>query len=160
MAFRRQRPHYLSAAKVRRDAHTAQIRRQLRKVADFHAARVIQTAIVAVVAHAVGIRADLPRHVTDVRREALPLRGNASAAGFVVIARAEARDDQVIVTPLLKNAGNSVIRPLTSLKVTNSSGVAVVDLPQKESLAVLGGAELMQPLVLEIRLAAGTYNVK
>lgn len=80
--------------------------------------------------------------------------------GSLEALRAEARDDQVIVTPLLKNAGNSVIRPLTSLKVTNSSGVAVVDLPQKESLPVLGGAELMQPLVVETRLAPGTYNVK
>jgi len=80
--------------------------------------------------------------------------------GSLEALRAEAHGDQVIVTPLLKNAGNSVIRPLTSLKVTNSSGVAVVDLPQKESLPVLGGAELMQPLVLETRLAPGTYNVK
>lgn len=74
--------------------------------------------------------------------------------------RAEAKGDQVIVTPLLKNAGNSVVRPLTSLKVTDSSGVAVVELPQKESLPLLGGAELAQPLVLETRLAPGTYNVK
>ena len=34
--------------------------------------------------------------------------------------RAESAGDQVTVTPLLKNAGNSVIRPLTSLKITNS----------------------------------------
>lgn len=74
--------------------------------------------------------------------------------------RAEARGDQVIVTPLLKNSGNSVVRPLTSLKVTDSAGVAVVELPQKESLPLLGGAELMQPLVVETRLAPGTYNVK
>jgi len=74
--------------------------------------------------------------------------------------RAELKDDQVIVTPLLKNTGNSVIRPLTSLKVTDSSGAAVVELPQKESLPVLGGAELLQPFVLETRLGPGTYNVK
>ena len=74
--------------------------------------------------------------------------------------RAEAKGDQVVVTPLLKNAGNSVIRPLTSLKVTDRSGVSVVDLPQKESLPLLGGAELAQPLVVETRLAPGTYNVK
>lgn len=74
--------------------------------------------------------------------------------------RAEATEDQVVVTPLLKNAGNSVVRPLTSLKVTDSAGVAVAELPQKESLPVLGGAELMQPLVLEARLAPGTYTVK
>jgi P pilus assembly chaperone PapD len=74
--------------------------------------------------------------------------------------RAEAKEGQVIVTPFLKNAGNSVIRPLTSLKVTDSSGLSVVELPQKESLPLLGGSELVQPLVVETRLAPGTYNVK
>jgi hypothetical protein len=74
--------------------------------------------------------------------------------------RAEVKGDQVVVTPLLKNAGNSVIRPLTSLKVTDRSGVAVVELPQKEYLPLLGGAELAQPLVVETRLAPGTYAVK
>ena len=73
---------------------------------------------------------------------------------------AETKDGQLIVTPLLKNAGNSVIRPLTSLKVTDSSGVSVLDLPQRESLPVLGGAELLQPIVIDTRLAPGTYSVK
>lgn len=81
-------------------------------------------------------------------------------AGSLESLRAEAKGDQVIVTPLLKNAGNSVIRPLTSLKVINSSGVSVIDLPQRESLPLLGGAELRQPTVVETRLAPGTYNVK
>lgn len=74
--------------------------------------------------------------------------------------RAETKDDQILVTPLLKNTGNSVIRPLTSLKVTDSTGVAVAELPQKESLPLLGGSELLQPLVLGSRLAPGTYTVK
>ena len=74
--------------------------------------------------------------------------------------RAEAKGDQVIVTPRLKNDGNSVIRPLTSLKVTDSSGASIAELPQKESLPLLGGAELIQPFVLETRLAPGSYNVK
>jgi hypothetical protein len=74
--------------------------------------------------------------------------------------RAEATANEVVVTPLLKNSGNSVIRPLTSLKVTDSAGTAVAELAQKESLPVLGGAELLQPLVLEARLAPGTYTVK
>src|SRR5215217_9654178 len=74
--------------------------------------------------------------------------------------RAEAKGDQVIVTPFLKNDGNSVIRPLTSLKVTDSTGASMAELPQKESLPLLGGAELIQPFVLETRLAPGTYNVK
>ena len=74
--------------------------------------------------------------------------------------RAETKDDQILVTPLLKNTGNSVIRPLTSLKVTDKAGIAVAELPQKESLPLLGGSELLQPLVLESRLAPGTYTVK
>lgn len=84
------------------------------------------------------------------------LRRQGSLEGL----RAEANAEQVVVTPLLKNSGNSVIRPLTSLKVTDNTGVTVAELPQKESLPLLGGAELMQPLVLESRLAPGTYIVK
>jgi methionine-rich copper-binding protein CopC len=81
-------------------------------------------------------------------------------AGSLESLHAEATADQVVVTPLLKNAGNSVVRPLTSLKVTNSAGVSVAELPQKETLPLLGGAELAQPVVLETRLAPGTYTVK
>src|SRR5690349_9506780 len=84
------------------------------------------------------------------------LRRQGSLEGL----RAEANAEQVVVTPRLKNSGNSVIRPLTSLKVTDGAGVAVAELPQKESLPLLGGAELMQPVVLESRLAPGTYTVK
>jgi hypothetical protein len=74
--------------------------------------------------------------------------------------RAETKNDQILVTPLLRNSGNTVIRPLTSLKVTDTTGTAVAELPQKESLPLLGGAELVQPLVLESRLGPGTYTVK
>jgi hypothetical protein len=81
-------------------------------------------------------------------------------AGSLESLRAEATPDQITVTPLLRNAGNSVIRPLTSLKVTDSAGVAVAEVPQKETLPLLGGAELVQPVVLETRLAPGTYMVK
>lgn len=81
-------------------------------------------------------------------------------AGSLESLRAEATADQLVVTPLLKNTGNSVVRPLTSLKVTNGAGVAVAELPQKETLPLLGGAELVQPVVLETKLAPGTYTVK
>ena len=72
--------------------------------------------------------------------------------------KVDASVDELTVTPLLKNIGNSVIRPLTSLKVMNSAGVAVFELPQAESLPVLGGSELSEPLVLQARLAPGTYT--
>jgi len=81
-------------------------------------------------------------------------------AGSLESLRAEFAENQVVVTPLLKNTGNSVVRPLASLKVTDSAGVAVAELPQKESLPLLGGAELAQPVVLETQLAPGTYTVK
>ncbi len=74
--------------------------------------------------------------------------------------RAELAGDQVTVTPLLKNAGNSVVRPLTSLKITDSNGAAIAELPQKESVPLLGGSELVQPLIVDTRLSPGTYNVK
>ena len=74
--------------------------------------------------------------------------------------RAEATTDQLVITPVLKNTGNSVVRPLTSLKVTDNAGTSVAELPQKESLPLLGGAELAQPLILETRLVPGTYTVK
>lgn len=74
--------------------------------------------------------------------------------------KAEATENQVVVTPLLKNEGNSVVRPLTSLKITDRSGAAIAELPQKESTPLLGGSEMLQPVVLETRLAPGTYNVK
>lgn len=74
--------------------------------------------------------------------------------------RAEATDTGAVVTPLLKNSGNSVIRPITSLKVVDSLGASVAELPQIESLPLLGGAELSQPVSLEKQLAPGTYNVK
>jgi hypothetical protein len=72
--------------------------------------------------------------------------------------KVEATTDELTVTPLLKNAGNSVVRPLTSLKVLNAAGVAVLEVPQGESLPVLGGSELSEPLVLQARLAPGTYT--
>jgi hypothetical protein len=72
--------------------------------------------------------------------------------------KVEAKDDELTVTPLLKNSGNSVIRPLTSLRVMNGAGKAVLELPQAETLPLLGGSELMEPLVVQARLAPGTYT--
>lgn len=73
--------------------------------------------------------------------------------------RAEAHADGVVVVPTLKNQGNSVIRPLTSVKVMDASGKLVMVTPEQESLPVLGGTELSQPMKLEQVLAPGVYNV-
>jgi methionine-rich copper-binding protein CopC len=65
-----------------------------------------------------------------------------------------------VVTSTLKNQGNSVLRPLTSVKVSDGSGHVVAELAETESLPVLGGAELVQPISLEKALAPGVYSVK
>jgi methionine-rich copper-binding protein CopC len=74
--------------------------------------------------------------------------------------QAEATAAGIIVTPSLSNKGNSVIRPITSLKLVDSSGTSIAELPQKESLPLLGGSELAQPITLEKTLAPGSYTVR
>ena len=72
----------------------------------------------------------------------------------------EARADSIIVIPTLKNQGNSVVRPLTSVKVTDGSGRVVAEMAEQESLPVLRGAELAQPVKIEKVLVPGVYSVK
>ena len=66
----------------------------------------------------------------------------------------------VTVVPTLKNAGNTVLRPVSSAKVLDSAGRTVAELPEGESLPVLAGAELSQRLRIEKQLPPGTYSVK
>lgn len=73
---------------------------------------------------------------------------------------AEVHADSVVVVSTLKNKGNSVLRPLTSVKVSDGSGHVVAELAEMESLPVLGGAELAQPVTIEKILAPGVYSVK
>jgi hypothetical protein len=74
--------------------------------------------------------------------------------------QAAADADGVTVVPTLKNVGNSVLRPVSSAKIVDSAGHTVAELPEGESLPVLGGAELSQRLRIEQRLAPGAYSVK
>ncbi|HJU53368.1 MAG TPA: copper resistance protein CopC [Pyrinomonadaceae bacterium] len=78
------------------------------------------------------------------------------------LANLQARTDArgIVVTPTLKNEGNSVVRPISSIKVVDASGRTVAELPEGEALPVLAGATLSQPLVIEKALAPGTYTVK
>lgn len=66
----------------------------------------------------------------------------------------------IIVTPTLRNEGNSMIRPIASLKIVDSAGRTVAELPEAESLPVLGGAALSQPLLVEKTLQPGAYTVR
>ena len=74
--------------------------------------------------------------------------------------RVDANADGVVVIPTLKNQGNSVVRPLTSVKVSDGSGHIVAELPEQESLPVLSGSELAQPIKIDNVLVPGVYSVK
>ena len=73
---------------------------------------------------------------------------------------AEAHDNGVTVISTLKNQGNSVLRPLTSVKVSDGLGHVVAELAETESLPLLGGAELVQPVTIEKVLVPGVYSIK
>lgn len=66
----------------------------------------------------------------------------------------------ILITPTLKNDGNSHLRPLHSVKILDSAGATVAELPETESLPVLAGAEMSRALTIPKSLSAGTYSVR
>lgn len=84
----------------------------------------------------------------------------ATRRGTLANLQAAFTGEKIVVTPTLKNEGNSVVRPVASLKVTDASGRTVAELPESESLPVLGGATLQRPYTIEQTLAPGTYTVR
>ena len=64
------------------------------------------------------------------------------------------------MTPTLKNAGNSVIRPLASVKIFDTGGKVIADVPEIEPLPILAGSELNQAVLIEKALEPGNYTVK
>ena len=74
--------------------------------------------------------------------------------------KAVAEGDGVVVTPTLRNAGNSVVRPLAALTITDPAGRVVAEVPEAESLPVLANSELAQAVRIPKRLAPGLYTVK
>jgi hypothetical protein len=73
--------------------------------------------------------------------------------------RAATHERGIIVTPTLRNEGNSRIRPLHIIKVADGKGTVVAELVVDESLPVLGGSEIDLPLLIEKRLPAGSYAI-
>ncbi len=73
---------------------------------------------------------------------------------------AESTPGGFVITPVLKNEGNSVIRPTSSLTVIDADGKTVTEMTGLEPLPVLGGSETAQPLVVEKQFPPGTYSVK
>lgn len=85
---------------------------------------------------------------------------NLTKKGLIEDLYAESTQEGIVVTPTLKNEGNSVVRPTASVKVLDSEGKVVANLPELEPLPVLAGAELKHPVVIAKTLAPGNYTVK
>lgn len=66
----------------------------------------------------------------------------------------------IVVTPSLKNDGNSVVRPIGSVKILDDEGKIVADIPEAETLPILAGNELSQPVLIGKVLPPGNYTVK
>ena len=84
----------------------------------------------------------------------------ATRRGSLVNLQAAVDPQGVVVTPTLKNEGNSMVRPISSVTVVDAGGRTVAEIPENESLPLLGGATLSSPLLIEKRLAPGVYTVK
>jgi hypothetical protein len=74
--------------------------------------------------------------------------------------QAEADSKGIVITPTLKNEGNSVIRPTASVMIIDAAGKIVAELKEIEPLPLLGGSTTSQPLLIENTLRSGTYSVK
>jgi hypothetical protein len=74
--------------------------------------------------------------------------------------QATAGPEGITVTPTLKNEGNSRIRPLSSVQITDAGGRTVAELSEGESLPILGGALLSKSMLIDKTLPPGTYTVK
>lgn len=74
--------------------------------------------------------------------------------------KAGLNEQGILITPTLKNDGNSHLRPLHSAKVLDSAGTVVAELPETESLPVLADTEMSRTIVIPKSLAAGSYSVR
>lgn len=74
--------------------------------------------------------------------------------------KAEATEKALIVTPRLRNKGNTHVRPIYAIKLLDQSGVAVAECPETEALPVLADSETEIPLTIEKTLPAGSYSVR
>lgn len=108
---------------------------------------------------------------TDQNRRQVILRFRMAALFYIMVPQLTRKgslqnlktgvsEQGIFVTPTLKNDGNSHLRPLHSVKIVNSAGAIVAELPETESLPVLAGAEMSRPLIIPKSLAAGDYSVR
>lgn len=79
--------------------------------------------------------------------------------GSVADLKTEAVDGGIIVTPTLKNEGNSHIRPVHRVRIMDSNSTLVAETPYTKSVPVLGDSEISLPLSIETSLQPGHYYV-
>lgn len=86
--------------------------------------------------------------------------GKLSRRGSLENLQAEVSPNGVVVTPTLKNEGNSVLRPTASLKIFDADGKPAAELAEIDPLPVLGNSVISQATLLEKQLPPGIYTVK
>jgi methionine-rich copper-binding protein CopC len=86
--------------------------------------------------------------------------GRLEKRGTLENLQAKASAKGILITPTLKNEGNSVIRPFASIKIFDSKGEAVAEITEIEPLPVLGKSAVSQIMLIEKQLPPGTYTVK
>lgn len=107
----------------------------------------------------------------DQNRRQVILRFRMAALFYIMVPRltrkgslnnlaAQVSEQGIVVTPTLRNEGNSHLRPLHSVKIVDSAGAVVAELPESESMPVLAGAEIRLGLVIEKSIPRGTYSVR
>jgi methionine-rich copper-binding protein CopC len=107
----------------------------------------------------------------DQTRRQVILRFRMAALFYIMVPRltrkgslqnvaAQMSEQGIVVIPTLRNEGNSHLRPLHSVKIVDSAGAVVAELPESESLPVLAGAEISHALVIQKSIPPGTYSVR
>jgi hypothetical protein len=74
--------------------------------------------------------------------------------------KASINAEGIVITPTLKNEGNSVVRPIASAKVIDADGRTVAELSDAETLPILAGCEFSSPIVIPKLLSPGKYTVR
>lgn len=107
----------------------------------------------------------------DQTRRQVILRFRMAALFYIMVPRltrkgslhnvtARVSGQGIVVIPTLRNEGNSHLRPLHSVKIVDSSGAVVAELPESEAMPVLAGAEISQAVVIQKSVQPGTYSVR
>jgi hypothetical protein len=73
---------------------------------------------------------------------------------------AEQDGSKIVVTPRLRNDGDSHTRPTQSVKIYDGSGALVAESADAEALPLLAGSTLAPRILIEKQLQPGTYSVQ